>query len=58
MCVVAWDVPGQAASADPDAAPGADGYADIAAALITARDHREAVVLGLSFGRVNAPWLA
>ncbi|GAA0952826.1 alpha/beta fold hydrolase [Actinocorallia libanotica] len=58
MRVVAWDAPGYAASPDLAAAPGMDGYADLAAALITARGHDEAVVLGMSFGGVIAARLA
>ncbi|OLT11173.1 hydrolase [Actinomadura sp. CNU-125] len=58
MRVVAWDAPGYADSPDPDTAPGIDGYADIAAALIAARGHGEAVVLGMSFGGVIAARLA
>ncbi|MFB8090312.1 alpha/beta fold hydrolase [Streptomyces sp. NPDC055992] len=55
--VVAWDAPGYADSADPDHAPGLDGYADTAAALI--RDHGgPAHVLGVSWGGVIALRLA
>lgn len=55
--VVAWDAPGYAASADPDRAPGLDGYADAAAALIRDRGGR-AHVLGVSWGGVIALRLA
>jgi len=58
MRVAAWDAPGYAASpglADP---PGMDGYADLAAALITRLGYEEAVVLGMSFGGVIAARLA
>ncbi|MFF1910291.1 alpha/beta fold hydrolase [Streptomyces sp. NPDC058239] len=55
--VVAWDAPGYAASADPDRAPGLDGYADTAAALIRERGGR-AHVLGVSWGGVIALRLA
>lgn len=55
--VVAWDAPGYAASADPGRAPGLDGYADTAAALIRDRGGR-AHVLGVSWGGVIALRLA
>ncbi|WP_327366805.1 alpha/beta fold hydrolase [Streptomyces sp. NBC_01217] len=55
--VVAWDAPGYAASADPGHAPGLDGYADTAAALIRERGGR-AHVLGVSWGGVIALRLA
>ncbi|MFK0098363.1 alpha/beta fold hydrolase [Streptomyces sp. NPDC091040] len=51
--VVAWDAPGYADSADPDHAPGLDGYADTAAALIRERGG-PAHVLGVSWGGVIA----
>ncbi|MFD0020960.1 alpha/beta fold hydrolase [Streptomyces sp. NPDC058382] len=55
--VVAWDAPGYADSPDPDRAPGLDGYADTAAALI--REHGgPAHVLGVSWGGVIALRLA
>lgn len=55
--VVAWDAPGYADSADPDHAPGLDGYADTAAALIRERGG-PAHVLGVSWGGVIALRLA
>jgi len=58
MRVVAWDAPGYAASPDLADPPGMDGYADLAAALITGLGHGEAVVLGMSFGGVIAARLA
>ncbi|ROQ69705.1 pimeloyl-ACP methyl ester carboxylesterase [Streptomyces sp. 840.1] len=55
--VVAWDAPGYADSADPDRAPGLDGYVDTAADLI--REHGgPAHVLGVSWGGVIALRLA
>lgn len=57
MHVVAWDAPGYADSADPDHAPGLDGYADTAAALIRERGG-PAHVLGVSWGGVIALRLA
>lgn len=55
--VVRWDAPGYAASADPEKAPGLDGYADAAAELIRRRGGR-AHVLGVSWGGVIALRLA
>ncbi|MFC7307220.1 alpha/beta fold hydrolase [Streptomyces monticola] len=55
--VVAWDAPGYAASPDPQAAPGLDGYADTAAELIRERGGR-AHVIGVSWGGVIALRLA
>lgn len=55
--VVAWDAPGYGASADPESAPGLDGYADTAAALIRARGG-SAHVLGVSWGGAIALRLA
>ncbi|WLQ33244.1 alpha/beta hydrolase [Streptomyces castrisilvae] len=55
--VVAWDAPGYADSADPAHAPGLDGYADTAAALIRAHGG-PAHVLGVSWGGVIALRLA
>ncbi|GAB2865961.1 alpha/beta hydrolase [Actinocorallia aurea] len=55
--VVAWDAPGYAASAALPSAPGMDGYADLAAALISAHG-APAVVLGMSWGGVIAMRLA
>jgi 3-oxoadipate enol-lactonase len=55
--VVRWDAPGYAASADPEQAPGLDGYADTAAELIRRRGGR-AHVLGVSWGGVIALRLA
>ncbi|WP_419946243.1 alpha/beta fold hydrolase [Candidatus Poriferisodalis sp.] len=54
MRVVAWDAPGYRYSADPDTAPGIDGWADAAAALIEAVSGGPAVVLGVSWGGVTA----
>ncbi|MEU1436560.1 alpha/beta hydrolase [Streptomyces sp. NPDC005786] len=56
--VVAWDAPGYADSADPDHAPGLDGYADTAAALIREHGKGPAHVLGVSWGGVIALRLA
>lgn len=58
MRVVAWDAPGYRFSADPSAAPGLDGWADAAAALIEAVSSGPAVVLGVSWGGVTATRLA
>ncbi|MDH6187475.1 pimeloyl-ACP methyl ester carboxylesterase [Streptomyces sp. CZ24] len=55
--VVAWDAPGYGRSADPDTAPGLDGYADAAAGLIRARGG-SAHVIGVSWGGVIALRLA
>lgn len=55
--VVAWDAPGYGDSADPDAPPGLDGYADAAASLIRARGG-SAHVLGVSWGGAIALRLA
>jgi len=55
--VVAWDAPGYAASADPDAAPGLSGYATAVADLVD--DIGEAVhLVGASWGGVIALQLA
>ena len=54
MQVVAWDAPGYRYSADPDAAPGMDGWADAAASLIEAVSDGPVVVLGVSWGGVTA----
>lgn len=51
--VVAWDAPGYAASADPGRAPGLDGYADTAAALI--RDAAAAPMSSASPGAASSP---
>lgn len=53
--VRAWDAPGYGESADPAAAPGMDGYADAAAALL---QEEPAHVLGVSWGGVIATRLA
>ncbi|MFE1125978.1 alpha/beta fold hydrolase [Streptomyces albidoflavus] len=55
--VVAWDAPGYGRSADPETAPGLDGYADAAAGLIRARGG-SAHVIGVSWGGVIALRLA
>lgn len=52
--LVAWDAPGYRHSADPAAAPGIDGWADAAAALIAAESDGPAAVLGVSWGGVTA----
>ena len=54
--VLAWDAPGYARSADPDAPPGMDGYADAAAALLSGL--APAHVVGVSWGGVIATRLA
>jgi len=55
--VVAWDAPGYAASADPEAAPGMHGYAESVAELVD--DIGEAVhLVGASWGGVIALQLA
>lgn len=56
--VLAWDAPGYGRSADPPSAPGIDGYADAAAALIAQRGLGSVHVLGVSFGGVVAVRLA
>lgn len=62
--LVAWDAPGYGRSADPPEAPGIDGYADAAAAVLRAGASgtdgggRAAVVLGVSWGGVIATRLA
>lgn len=55
--VLAWDAPGYAGSADPERAPGLDGYADAAAALIRSRG-TVAHVIGVSWGGAIALRLA
>ena len=52
--LVAWDAPGYRYSADPDAAPGMDGWADAAASLIAAEADGPVAVLGVSWGGVTA----
>jgi len=54
MRLVAWDAPGYRYSADPNAAPGIDGWADAAAALIESVSDGPAAVLGVSWGGVTA----
>ncbi|WP_423835334.1 alpha/beta fold hydrolase [Streptomyces tubbatahanensis] len=61
--VLAWDAPGYADSADPEAPLDLDGFADVAAALLRSRGAREepgsrAHVLGVSWGGVVAQRLA
>jgi 3-oxoadipate enol-lactonase len=56
--LIAWDAPGYANSADPDAAPGLDGYADAAAKLAQERADGPVHVLGVSWGGVIAIRLA
>ena len=53
MRLVAWDAPGYRYSADPDAAPGIDGWADAAASLIAAESDGSVAVLGVSWGGVT-----
>jgi pimeloyl-ACP methyl ester carboxylesterase len=55
---LAWDAPGYAASADPDAAMDLDGYADAAAAVARERAAGPVHVLGVSWGGVIATRLA
>lgn len=52
--LVAWDAPGYRYSADPDGAPGIDGWADAAASLIRAESDGPVAVLGVSWGGVTA----
>ena len=54
MRLVAWDAPGYRYSADPDGAPGIDGWADAAASLISAESDGPVAVLGVSWGGVTA----
>ena len=54
MRLVAWDAPGYRYSADPDDAPGIDGWADAAASLIAAESDGPVAVLGVSWGGVTA----
>ncbi len=58
MRLVAWDAPGYRHSPDPPAAPGIDGWADAAAALIEAVSDGPTTVLGVSWGGVTATRLA
>lgn len=55
---LAWDAPGYAASPDAADAPGLDGYADAAAAVIRDRAEGPVHVLGVSWGGVIAVRLA
>lgn len=52
--VLAWDAPGYGESADPETAPGLDGYAAIAAGLLSEPAH----IVGVSWGGVIATRLA
>ncbi|WP_428118319.1 alpha/beta fold hydrolase [Candidatus Poriferisodalis sp.] len=54
MRLVAWDAPGYRYSADPDDAPGIDGWADAAGELIAAESDDPVAVLGVSWGGVTA----
>ena len=54
MRLVSWDAPGYRYSADPDSAPGMDGWADAAASLISAESDGPVAVLGVSWGGVMA----
>src|SRR5436190_2165566 len=56
--LIAWDAPGYANSADPDGAPGLDGYADAAAQVAKERADGPVHVLGVSWGGVIAVRLA
>jgi 3-oxoadipate enol-lactonase len=59
--VAAWDAPGYARSADPGTAPGMDGYADAAAAVLRVLAPTGSpgpAVLGVSWGGVIATRLA
>jgi pimeloyl-ACP methyl ester carboxylesterase len=56
--LLAWDAPGYAASADPEAPLDLDGYADAAAAVIHDRAAGPAHVVGVSWGGVIAVRLA
>jgi pimeloyl-ACP methyl ester carboxylesterase len=58
--LLAWDAPGYGESADPEQAPGLDGYADVAAGLLRSRlvPGERAHVLGTSWGGVIAVRLA
>ena len=54
MRLVSWDAPGYRYSADPEDAPGIDGWADAAASLIAAESDVPVAVLGVSWGGVTA----
>ena len=56
--LIAWDAPGYASSADPETAPGLDGYADAAARVARERADGPVHVLGVSWGGVIAVRLA
>ncbi|WP_040768560.1 alpha/beta fold hydrolase [Tsukamurella sp. 1534] len=57
--LIAWDAPGYARSADPGDAPGADGYVDAAAQVLTEHaGEGGAHVLGMSWGGTIAIGLA
>ncbi|MEA5453753.1 alpha/beta fold hydrolase [Sinomonas sp. JGH33] len=55
---LAWDAPGYAASADPEAPLDLDAYADAAAAVVRERADHPVHVLGVSWGGVIATRLA
>ncbi len=54
MRLVSWDAPGYRYSADPENAPGIDGWSDAAASLIAAESGGPVAVLGVSWGGVTA----
>lgn len=56
--LTAWDAFGYGGSSDPVAPVRLDDYADAAAALLNARGHRDAHVVGVSWGGVVATRLA
>ncbi|RSN66662.1 alpha/beta hydrolase [Actinomadura sp. WAC 06369] len=56
--LIAWDAPGYGNSADPESAPGMDGYADAAADVLDELGLGRASVIGTSWGGVIATRLA
>ncbi|MGG7103656.1 alpha/beta fold hydrolase [Rhodococcus sp. 24CO] len=56
--LIAWDAFGYGDSSDPAAEPCLDDYADAAAALLDARGHEDAHVVGVSWGGLVATRLA